>query len=114
VVERADRHLPDAPVRRPVPAPRAGRVAAIATREIGLAVIGLGGGRTKPQGTIDHAVGLTDLAGLGSEVGAGEPLATVHARSEAAAERAVAAVQAAYRIGEGSAPSGDPILARIA
>ena len=114
VVERADRYLPQAPVQRPVPAPRAGRVAAIATREIGLAVIGLGGGRTKPQDTIDHAVGLTDLAGLGREVGAGEPLATVHARSEAAAERAIAAVQAAYRIGEGSAPGGDPILARIA
>ncbi|WP_407520135.1 thymidine phosphorylase [Methylobacterium oryzisoli] len=113
VVARPDRHLPGAPVLRPVPAPRAGRVVAIATREIGLAVIGLGGGRTKPQDAIDHAVGLTDLAAPGAEVAAGEPIAMVHARSEAAAERAIAAVQAAYRIGDGQGAGGDPILARV-
>lgn len=33
------------------------------TRQIGLAVVALGGGRTKPQDKIDHSVGIVDIAG---------------------------------------------------
>ena len=56
---------------------------------LGLAVVGLGGGRTRPQDAIDFAVGLTDLVGLGDKVEAGQPLAMVHARTQEAAEQAV-------------------------
>ena len=42
-------HLPAAPVIKPVPAPADGWIAAFATRKIGLAVIALGGGRTRPN-----------------------------------------------------------------
>ncbi|TGD98572.1 thymidine phosphorylase [Methylobacterium nonmethylotrophicum] len=113
LIDHPDRHLPRAAVVRPVPAPRAGRVSAIATRDLGVAVIGLGGGRTRPQDAIDHAVGLTDLAGLGDEVGPDRPLAVVHAQSEAEAERAAAAVTAAYRIGSAAAAERGVILERI-
>ncbi len=34
----------------------------IDTRAVGMAVVALGGGRTRPQDSIDHSVGLTDLA----------------------------------------------------
>ncbi len=56
LLERPGAHLPAAPVRRRVEAD--GTVAEVATREIGLAVIALGGGRTRPQDGIDPAVGL--------------------------------------------------------
>ncbi len=108
-----ERHLPAAPVIRPVLAPQAGRVAAIATRAVGVAVIGLGGGRTRPEDRIDHAVGITDLAPINAEVGPDRPLAVVHARSEAEAERAAADIVAAYRIGPEAVAEREVILGRI-
>ena len=73
----------------------------------------LGGGRTRPQDPIDHAVGLTNLAAIGETVDAQRPLAIVHARSEEAAEAAARAVRAAYTIGEGKVAPGPSILERI-
>ena len=64
-----------------------GTVAGIATRALGLAVIGLGGGRTRPEDPVDPRVGFTDLAGPGSSGGL---LGIVHAADEAAADRQVA------------------------
>ncbi len=113
LVAHPERHLPAAPVIRPVVPPQGGRVAAIATRAIGVAVIGLGGGRTRPEDRIDHAVGVTDLAPVGAEVGPDRPLAMVHARSEAEAERAAADIVAAYRIGPEAVAERDVVLERI-
>ena len=48
--------------------PRDGFVTGIATRDIGLAVVALGGGRTRPDDKIDHAVGITRLLPVGAEV----------------------------------------------
>ncbi len=112
-LERHDKHLQAAPVFRPIHAERSGVVQKVATRDVGVAVVALGGGRTRPQDPIDHAVGLTELAGLGETVDASRPLAIVHARSEEAAEAAARAVRAAYTIAEGQAASGPSILERI-
>jgi thymidine phosphorylase len=113
LVAHPERHLPAAPVIRPVVPPRGGRVAAIATRAIGVAVIGLGGGRTRPEDTIDHAVAITDLAPVGAEVGPDRPLAVVHARSEAAAARAEGEIVAAYRVGPEAVAGRAVILGRV-
>jgi thymidine phosphorylase len=48
---------------------------------------------------VNPSVGLSDLAGIGEETGAGVPIAMVHAVTEDAAREAVRVVQAAYRIG---------------
>ena len=109
LVEKLDLHLPLAPVRRPVPALRDGVVRTLDVRALGMAVVALGGGRTRPGGAIDHAVGLDAVLGRGARVRAGDTLAVVHARSERSAEQAVAAVQAAIAIGEG-APEFPPLL----
>jgi thymidine phosphorylase len=113
-VERMATYLPRAEVELAVKAPRAGFVTVVATRDIGLAVVALGGGRTDPAQAIDHAVGITRLAGIGAEVGAGEPLALVHARSEAKAQEAARAVLAAYTLGETRPKPGPAIIRRIA
>jgi thymidine phosphorylase len=102
LLERADRHLEMAPVTQAVFANEAGVVTGIDTRSVGLAVVVLGGGRTRPQDPIDHGVGLTQLAAIGDAVGVGgdhRPLAVVHARSTDQVEAAAREIRAAYRIG---------------
>ena len=87
-MERPLAYLPKAPIELAVTAEKNGFVTGIATRDIGLAVVALGGGRTTPDDVIDHAVGITGLLPVGAEAVKGEPLAIVHARSRNAAEKA--------------------------
>ena len=47
----------------------------------GLAVVALGGGRRHEAESVDHAVGLTEVAAPGERVGPRAPLAVVHART---------------------------------
>ncbi len=112
-VERMEAHLPKAEVEIAVAAPRAGFVSAIATRDIGLAVVALGGGRTDPAAAIDHAVGITGLPQIGAEVGKGEPLALVHARSRAKADEAARAVVAAYELADEKPKVRAPVRKRV-
>ena len=100
LIERPHLHLDAAPVTHEVQADREGVVTAIDTREVGLAVVALGGGRTRPQDEIDPAVGLTQLAGIGARIERGTPLGIVHARDTAQAEAAAARLRTAYAIGE--------------
>ncbi|MCO5213770.1 MAG: thymidine phosphorylase [Caldilinea sp.] len=97
LVDHPDR-LPAAPVVVPVPAPASGFVHALDAREVGLVTVELGGGRQKKGDPIDPAVGVMLAAKVGSEVAAGEPLCTVHAANQAAAEAAIPRLQAAYII----------------
>ena len=100
--------LPRAPVTLPVLPSQAGMVAAIDVRAVGIAVVALGGGRTRPQDGIDHRVGLSEVAGLGETVAPDRPIAVVHAADTDGAARAAAAVLAAYTLGE--APAAQPVV----
>ena len=93
--------LPRAPVVREVLAPEAGTVTALGAIRVGVAALHLGAGRRAKGDEIDHAVGVVCRAKRGSQVVAGEVLAEVHARDEAAADEAAAAVLAAYELGDG-------------
>ncbi len=112
ILEQASRHVPAAPFVRAVHPKQAGIISAIDTRTVGLAVVAMGGGRTRAEDRIDHAVGLTQLAGLGDAVGPDHPLALVHARDADQADRAASMLQEAYRIGPGAAAL-PPVLERI-
>ena len=85
-------------------------VGAVETRSVGLAVLALGGGRTRADQLIDHAVGISEVARPGDRVGPGRPLALVHARSDADAAGAVAALRAAYRLSATPAPAPDSTI----
>jgi len=98
-----------APVRRVVSATRDGIVTRLGARDIGNAALELGAGRRTKADTIDHAVGVLCFAKRGDTVLAGDDLAEVHARDDEAAERAAAAVQEAYTIGD-AAPAERGIL----
>ena len=99
LLERPGEQLPQAPIVRPVHPEAAGWVTAHATRTIGLAATALGGGRSVESGRIDHAVGFSALAPVGTEVGADRPLAIVHARDEQSFALAAAAVAGALTVG---------------
>jgi thymidine phosphorylase len=115
LLEAADRHLVTAPVVVAALPERAGLVGGVDVRAVGMAVVRLGGGRRHEAESVDHAVGLSEVAAPGEHVGrADRPLAIVHARDEATAQRAVADLRAAYVIGDQAAPGRPAILERLA
>ncbi|MCE1234724.1 MAG: thymidine phosphorylase [Hyphomicrobiales bacterium] len=112
-VEKAPTYLQAAPVARDVVADEEGFVEAIDARAIGVAVIELGGGRVKASDAIDPRVGFSDLAATGARVDRTTPIGRVHASSEAATDRAAAALRAAYRFGSAAPPTRALVADRI-
>ncbi len=115
LLEAPQRHLPQAPIARPVQPLEGGIVSAIDVRAVGVAIVALGGGRTRETDPVDHAVGLSEVAALGEAVGTesdSRPLAVLHARDESAFEQAAAALRAAVTIGD-RAPADQPVLESI-
>ncbi|MGH8169376.1 MAG: thymidine phosphorylase [Steroidobacteraceae bacterium] len=96
----ADRYLPRAPVVMPVFPLAEGYVASVDARAIGNVLIGLGGGRRVAGDTLDLAVGLSSVAGIGAPVGKEQPLAVVHARSPEQVRWAAEALRAATAVSE--------------
>ena len=113
-----------APCIAPVPAPAGGFVEDVDPLALGHLVVDLGGGRAskradrfRPQEglqPIDPHVGVVLARVLGDEVRAGEPLAYVHANSDAAAADGVAKVTAAMPIGEERRSRGPLVRYRLA
>jgi thymidine phosphorylase len=113
LLDAPHKHLPQAPIVRAVEPLEAGVLSAMDVRSVGVAIVALGGGRTRETDPVDHAVGLTEVAALGESVGpGGRPLAIVHARDESAFEQAAAALRAAVTLGD-SAPVDRPVLESI-
>lgn len=112
-VERSVSYLGRAPVILPVEAERSGYLAACETRELGMAVIALGGGRSHPDDRIDHRVGLDALKPLGTRVEKDDLICFVHAADQDAAEIARGRVQALYTIDDAVPEKRSPIVAKI-
>jgi thymidine phosphorylase len=106
------KHLRQTPIIRPVYADDEGQVTSIKTRELGLAVIELGGGRRVAIDKINHAVGLDQLLGKGFRADFETPLCMVHAASELDFEKAAAIVKQAYSIGD-KGTSWPSVLERV-
>lgn len=105
LLDRPQQYLTPAPVVLPVPALQDGVLNAMRTRDIGLIIVEMGGGRRQAGDAIDFRVGLSEVRHLGSSFKAGEPMALVRAADEASAARAVAAYQAACTLGEAYTPT---------
>jgi thymidine phosphorylase len=76
-------------------------------------VTGLGGNRRREDDVIDPAVGLTEIAPVGAQVGPDRPLAIVHAASDDGADEAVAALRAAVTVGDEAVQTRPVIAGRI-
>ncbi|MGL6596496.1 thymidine phosphorylase [Aeromonas veronii] len=110
-MERYDAYLHKAAIVRPVFAANSGFVTAMDTRELGLAVVAMGGGRRAAGDKLDYSVGLTDFIRLGQSVDADKPIAMIHAQTEEQYAQAASMVQAAVRIG-GERPEALPEVYR--
>ena len=113
LVEAPRRYLAVGPVTQAVAPARPGRVIAMDARAVGLTITGLGGNRAREDHAIDHSVGLTEIAPIGAEVGPDRPLALVHARTEADADAAAAALRAAIEVGDAAPPPRPVVAGRI-
>ncbi len=110
-VENYGKYLATANVIKPVFASNAGFVSAMDTRAMGMAVVGLGGGRRVASDTIDYSVGFSDVIRLGMQADSSTPLAVVHAKDEAQWQQAAEQLQAAMIIAD-EAPQATPDVYR--
>lgn len=112
LLESPDKHLPYAQAEYAVVPPQAGYLAGMDAREIGYAVIALGGGRLKPTDSINHTVGLYDFASIGDAVSAERPICRIHAASKQNAELVAARILASCTISEAQ-PDVQPVIAEV-
>ena len=89
LVEHSDHHLEKAAVVVPVMPKESGYLVKMDAREIGLALVHLGGGRTRADQKIDYAVGFENFVDLNDYVSQQQPIAFVHARTNSEAEQAI-------------------------
>ncbi len=104
--------MPTARIQQPFTAETGGFVLEVSAEHIGRAVIVLGGGRSRTEDEVDHAVGVTDLAKIGERVEAGDPLLTIHANDEQKLEEAKALLSKAFRFSD-EAVSPEPLIKEI-
>ncbi|MEO6279634.1 thymidine phosphorylase [Roseateles sp.] len=113
LMERPHAYLTAAPVVKHVPAPRAGVLATMSTRDLGVAIVELGGGRRKAGDAIDMRVGFSEVKAVGTRLAAGEPLALIHAADDAAADRAIASYLAACTLGDADIAATPLVMAEV-
>lgn len=88
LLEKPWRSMHKAKVIVDVLAPCHGFISTMQTRDIGLSVVALGGGRTSNEQIIDHSVGFDCILPIGANVNKGDIIARAHASSKLSAELA--------------------------
>lgn len=101
-VDNYDNYLVKANVIKPVFSSNVGTLRAMDTRSVGVAVIGLGGGRRVATDEIDLSVGYDEILPLGTKVEKDTPLAVIHAKDEQSWQAAADALLNAVTIDEGT------------
>jgi len=104
--------LPQAPVHFDVPAQSSGYVTSVDAEALGRASVEIGAGRQVKGAAIDHSVGVTLHKKPGDPVKQGDVLVTIHAANHEAVAAVVAAIEAAFVIGE-SQPVLPPTILEI-
>lgn len=111
--DHPEKYLPKAQIIRPVYAPKTGYVTAMQTREIGMSVIGLKGGRTHPDQHLNYATGFTEFCQIGDYIDENTPLAFINASTEDEFEKASAELQKYITISEQKPELSNPIIETI-
>ncbi len=113
VLEDPAAYLPRAPFVVPFEAPMSGVVQRMEPRVIGRAITMLGGGRTRVEDDIDHAVGFVFAVRPGARVTQGQAIASIHARDAETLGAAQAALARAIVIGEEPPPARALVSHRV-
>ncbi len=100
LMENPDKHFPAAPVIKDIKAAKSGIVSSIDSRAIGTAVIVMGGGRKRPDDTIDTRVGFDRIAAIGTRINKGDVLARIHAATKSHGDEAGQMFMDAYTLSD--------------
>ena len=112
-VEKSDQYLQKAPVVKPVVAKRTGYVQPMNTRQIGIELIDLGGGRRTTSDALNLAVGFSQFVQAGTKVAKGDTLALVHAADESAAASGAAVLGRILHIDDPEPTARPVVMERI-
>ncbi|MBP3687794.1 MAG: thymidine phosphorylase [Alphaproteobacteria bacterium] len=102
---------PKAPYVEPIYPTTSGYVTAIDTRQVGLGVIMLGGGRTHPEQKINYTTGFTSFCQIGDKVDAKTPLCYIHAEDKDKVKEVAEFVRQAITIAD-TKPAPSPVILR--
>jgi pyrimidine-nucleoside phosphorylase len=105
------KRLPQAAYKMEIKAKRKGFISECDVRELGLAIIELGGGRRKASDKINPSVGLAELKRVGDKVDLGDAIAVIHADGSASADHVARRVEEAYAIDDHASP--EPLVWRV-
>jgi thymidine phosphorylase len=105
--------LPVAPATDVVTAARSGYLAHVDALAVGTAAWHLGAGRERKEDAVDPAAGVVLAHGLGDEVVAGAPLATLHAQSRERLAAGRAALEGAFTVTDVPAATVPLVLSRV-
>ena len=93
----------------PVEALESGYVYEIETKNIGKAVVNIGGGRLKKEDSIDHSVGIEVLKKIGDKVEKGDILMYIHANNDEARKQ-IGFLRDSYKLADRPVPKLKEIL----
>ena len=96
--DKYDSYLPQAAIVKPVFAKTSGYVSSMHTRDIGLSLIKLKGGRTRSDQKLDFATGFSRFCQVGDKIEKDTPLAYIHAQTQADWEQAAEDITKAVSI----------------
>lgn len=105
--------LMNAKYRIPVNALEDGFVKKIEAKNLGQAVVNLGGGRMKKDDVVDYAVGIEVIKKIGDEVNKGEPILYIHTNDEAKAMLQIQFLRESYEISKEKVKKEKEILGII-
>ena len=108
-----NRYLPEATAVIEVFAPDAGYLAQWDGQSLGNIVVKLGGGRLVETDQVDHAVGFSEIASIGTKLSKGSPILKIHAARIDHAEEAKRQVLAAFKLSDSAPKKTELILKRI-
>lgn len=112
--DHPEKYLPQAPFIKPLFADTEGFVSAMHTRNIGLSIIGLKGGRIHPDQKLDYSTGYTEFCQIGDYIDSQKPLAVIHAADEDSWNRAASELKDSVKISEQKPENHSAIVEYIA
>ena len=113
ILEDYENKLPQAKYIEPIYANTSGYISKIDTRNIGLGVIMLGGGRTHPDQNINYTTGFTSFCQVGDKVDTSTPLCCIHAEDEDKIKEVGKLVKDAITISDKKVRNKSAIIERI-
>ena len=112
-VENPSRYLPKASIVKPFYADKAGYVNSMQTRNIGLSLIGLKGGRVRSDQQLDYATGFSEFCQIGDYVDCQTPLCFIHAQNEDDWNKAAEEIKSNISVSDKKTDISLPIIEKI-